>query len=346
MGVIKARKIKLFIASILSIFGLFGLSILLGEDNASAADGDGFCPDGVARSATLDNGDRYCLFGYTGDYQVWTAPESGFYTMEAWGARGGRGYYDAYVYKGGSGGYAKGLIELQQGEQFYIYVGGHGGDASKNTTNTATAGWNGGGKGSVDGSSVESNGNDNGGGGGGATDVRYFGSTSLTDQDLAWNSTLGLSSRILVAGGGAGYGPYADNRDLSVKFPASNGGYYLNNTNGNAFGVGANGGVIGWGGQPGGGGGYWGGGKNGGVSYGGTNYISGHLGSIAIASAESTAWRNDSNGTACMTAIAASDLLCSVHYSGKQFTYTTSSNGTQIMPKPTDFLRHDDWQLC
>lgn len=337
MGVIKARKIKLFIASILSIFGLFGLSILLGEDNASAADGDGFCPDGVARSATLDNGDRYCLFGYTGDYQVWTAPESGFYTMEAWGARGGRGYYDAYVYKGGSGGYAKGLIELQQGEQFYIYVGGHGGDASKNTTNTATAGWNGGGKGSVDGSSVESNGNDNGGGGGGATDVRFFGSTSLTDQDLAWNSTLGLSSRILVAGGGAGYGPYADNRDLSAKFPASNGGYYLNNTNGNAFGVGANGGVIGWGGQPGGGGGYWGGGKNGGVSYGGTNYISGHLGSIAIASAESTAWRNDSNGTACTTAIAASDLLCSVHYSGKQFTYTTSSNGTQIMPKPTDF---------
>ena len=179
MGVIKARKFKLFIASILSIFGLFGLSVLLSSKNASAADEDlidDFCPDGVIHRA-LDNDthDNYCLYefngatnGTNGNYQVWTAPFDGFYTFEAWGARGGKGWYDRSGYEGARGGYTKGLVELHEGDTFYIYVGGHGGDATNNATNEATAGWNGGGSGSTDGSGTESNGNDNGGGGGDA----------------------------------------------------------------------------------------------------------------------------------------------------------------------------------
>ena len=348
MGVIKARKFKLFIASILSIFGLCGLSVLLSATNAYADDDDlieGFCPEGVIHRA-LDNvtNDNYCLYEYngatngtTGSYQTWTAPFDGFYTFEAWGARGGAGYYDRSGYEGARGGYAKGLIELHEGDTFYIYVGGHGGDATNNASNNATAGWNGGGSGSTDGSGTEGNGNDNGGGGGGATDIRYFGSTSITDEDLAWNSSLGLASRILVAGGGAGYGPYDNNTALYNKSLSSYGGYYLNNTGGKAFGIGANGGVIDWGGQPGGGGGYWGGTNNSGVSYGGTNYISGHLGSLAIVSASSTNWRLDSNGNTCTATTALTDALCSVHFSGMKFTYTTSSHGYEIMPKPTDF---------
>lgn len=348
MGVIKARKFKLFIASILSIFGLFGLSVLLSSKNASAADEDlidDFCPDGVIHRA-LDNDthDNYCLYefngatnGTNGNYQVWTAPFDGFYTFEAWGARGGKGWFDRSGYEGARGGYTKGLVELHEGDTFYIYVGGHGGDATNNATNEATAGWNGGGSGSTDGSGTESNGNDNGGGGGGASDIRYFGSTSITADDLVWNSSLGLASRVMVAGGGAGYGPYNNNTSLANKSLSSYGGYYLNNTGGNAFGVGANGGVIDWGGQPGGGGGYWGGAKNSGVSYGGTNYISGHLGSLAIVSSSSTNWRLDSNGNTCTAATALTDALCSVHYSDLKFTYTTSSYGYERMPKPTDF---------
>ena len=348
MGVIKASNVKLVVASILSIFGLFGLSVLLSSQNASAEGGSnatpdltGFCPENINyKSIIEETGDRYCLFGYTGSYQEWTVPESGFYVMEAWGARGGRGWFDSTKYEGARGGYTKGMIELQQGEKLYVYVGGHGGDASNNASNTATAGWNGGGAGTTDGSSTESNGNDNAGGGGGASDIRYFGSTSLTDADLAWNSSLGLASRIMVAGGGAGYGPYADNRALSAKFPNAYGGYYLNNTNGQSFGVGFNATTyIDWGGMPGGGGGYWGGANyssSRGLSFGGTNYISGHTGSLAVVSASSTNWRLDSDGNTCTATTALTDALCSVHYSGKKFTYTTSSNGTQLMPSPED----------
>ncbi|GFN31597.1 glycine rich domain-containing protein [Paenibacillus xylaniclasticus] len=101
------------------------------------------------------------VFDYTGSVQTFTAPGTGTYTIEAWGAQGGTSS------NGGKGGYAKGEVELTEGETIYIYVGGN-------------TGWNGGGSGH--GRPTDS--------GGGASDVRRGGTT--------------LYDRIIVAGGGGG----------------------------------------------------------------------------------------------------------------------------------------------
>ncbi len=111
-------------------------------------------------------------FGYTGNVQTFTAPENGLYFLEVWGAQGGDSGNP-----GGNGGYARGYIELDEGDDLYIYVGQQPGGMS--------GGWNGGGNASsflgVQGS-----------GGGGASDIRMGGHD--------------LSDRIIVAGGGSGGG--------------------------------------------------------------------------------------------------------------------------------------------
>ena len=60
-------------------------------------------------------------FAYTGDYYTWTAPFTGSFTFEVWGAAGG-----VRSGGGGLGGYAKGTINLNSGSTFYIYPGGAG----------------------------------------------------------------------------------------------------------------------------------------------------------------------------------------------------------------------------
>lgn len=115
---------------------------------------------------------REWAFNYTGNSQVFTAPSSGTYLLEVWGAQGGGSL-------GGKGGYSKGKINLSAGQKLYVYVGG--------TTSGRNGGWNGGG--STGGAAY---------GGGGGTDMRFGGT--------------GLEHRIIVAGGGggaqAGYGGY------------------------------------------------------------------------------------------------------------------------------------------
>lgn len=115
---------------------------------------------------------------YTGSVQTYTAPHTGEYLLEVWGAQGGNlietGYspYSGSTYGvGGKGGYSKGKVTLNEGETLYIYVGGKG--------NGTSGGWNGGGAG-----------RNAGAGGGGATDIRKGGTT--------------LDKRIIVAGGGGG----------------------------------------------------------------------------------------------------------------------------------------------
>ena len=105
-------------------------------------------------------------FDYTGDYQVFTAPAVGYYKFECWGAQGTGGPAT------GKGGYTSGIKKLNEGDTFYIYVGGQ----------SASGGWNGGGKSSI------------GNGGGGATDIRLI--------PGEWNDQEGLKSRIMVAGAG------------------------------------------------------------------------------------------------------------------------------------------------
>ncbi|MEJ8803469.1 glycine-rich protein [Pontibacter sp. H249] len=109
-------------------------------------------------------------FNYTGSVQSFTAPVTGKYILETWGAQGGNDPQSPTTIFGGRGGYAKGEVTLTAGTTLYIYVGGQG------TGSTASSWWS--------------------TGGGGATDVRLVGGT--------WNDNASLYSRIIVAGGGGG----------------------------------------------------------------------------------------------------------------------------------------------
>lgn len=66
-------------------------------------------------------------FSYTGGIQQFTAPETGTYTIDAYGASGG-GCSDKGGYwigtKGGYGGHAAGSVTLVKGQTIYIAVGG------------------------------------------------------------------------------------------------------------------------------------------------------------------------------------------------------------------------------
>lgn len=134
-------------------------------------------------------------FTYTGDYYQWTAPVTGTFTLEVWGAQGGNAAYaNSVITYGGKGGYAKGSRTLTSGQTLYIYVGGQGAGGGTANNDKMLGGFNGGGFGY--------NGNNStnrGAGGGGGTDIRVGSDT--------------LVARAIVAGGGAGgtyypsYGP-------------------------------------------------------------------------------------------------------------------------------------------
>ena len=116
-------------------------------------------------------------YAYTSSEQTFTAPSSGYYKLEAWGAQGGS--YNSSYY-GGYGGYSTGTVFLNKNEQLKIYVGG--------TATSPIGGYNGGGKGS---SYVGIS------GGGGATHIARVSGLLST-----------LSSKkdkiLIVAGGGGG----------------------------------------------------------------------------------------------------------------------------------------------
>ena len=66
-------------------------------------------------------------FAYTGSIQTFTAPRTGIYQLETWGAQGGNASDDNLVARGGYGAYAVGEVLLTQGETLYIGVGGQNG---------------------------------------------------------------------------------------------------------------------------------------------------------------------------------------------------------------------------
>ncbi|MBQ1468315.1 MAG: DUF11 domain-containing protein, partial [Solobacterium sp.] len=142
-------------------------------------------------------------FSYTGDVQTFTAPEIGFYTLEAWGAQGG----SAAAGSGGEGGYAKGTIAMDKGDTIYVVVGGQGGKAGNGKN--PDGGYNGGGRGhsrdtkeyADDGITVIGHTYRNGAAGGGAT---HFASISGVLASLEDNK----NAVILAAGGGGGAGMF------------------------------------------------------------------------------------------------------------------------------------------
>lgn len=131
-------------------------------------------------------------------FHTFIANRSGFYRIELWGAGGGNW---STARKGGNGGYTTGVVELNAGEQLYVYVGG--------TANGRYGGYNGGGD-SVNTSNL---------GGGGATHVSLVPAPStpttiklgertydLTKNPLGatLNNETTKDQVILVAGGGGG----------------------------------------------------------------------------------------------------------------------------------------------
>ena len=235
---------------------------------------------------------------------TWTAPCKADYKIELWGAQGASG--GSYSATGGKGAYTIGTINLPRNQVLYAYVGATSTSTTLNskTFNNGTAsggGWN----------------------GGGATDIR------LVNGD--WDNTTSLTSRIMVAGGGGtAYqsgvpgvggaltgGSSSGGKTGGTQISVGTGGTYMTSY----FGI-ANGGCSG-------GNGYW---PASGVacasgSGGGSSYISGYTGCVAVAGAGNT-----SPKSGCTTGT--TNVACSYHYSGLKFSYTNMIAGNASMPTP------------
>ena len=144
-------------------------------------------------------------FGFTGAVQTYSVPATGWYTIQAYGAEGGKSFTNLEngggKNNGGKGGYSSISYYLTKGQALSIYCGGIGGDATRAASGGGAAGWNGGGAGGNGYASTYTG----GGGGGGATyvattDLGHISSTNaLYTGDFVTKPGL-----ILVAGGGGG----------------------------------------------------------------------------------------------------------------------------------------------
>lgn len=161
-------------------------------------------------------------YAYTGNVQTFTAPTSGEYTLEVWGAQGG---YANETYTGGYGGYSTGTINLDKDETLYIYVGGTG-ESNCNTTNCA-GGYNGGGQGGAFSDNINYV-----AGGGGATHISKTNALlkDLSDKKGTYSDSTKTydSTDIIIVAGGGGAGYYHTNgADFSSN--GGSGGGYLGN---------------------------------------------------------------------------------------------------------------------
>lgn len=270
------------------------------------------------------------VYQYNGRYYLYKVPKDGYYFIEAYGAQGGdittqRINNPQHRYNGGRGGYVSGYIYLLENEKLYIYVGGQGEGENENSQNAnyiSTGGYNGGGSGKNNPSSSGRVAT----GGGGASDVRYFGTNYIpSSSELEWDSTLGLNSRIMVAGGGGGAfscivcnavhwganghggnlnGADGEGKNAGNEITASTGGTQT----GVSFGKGMDGETE----RPGGGGGYYGGNNYSFTAGGGSSFISGYEGCNAITNATDRTHTSDPN-----------------HYSGKIFNNGTMRQGVR-----------------
>ena len=147
-------------------------------------------------------------FDYTGTEQVFTAPVSGTYKLETWGAQGGGPSEN----EGGFGGYSSGTIVLIENDNIYINVGGAGATSKNELNATAIGGYNGGG------SAVNSNENCGSflsGSGGGATHIATkSGLLSKLEND---------KEQLLIVSGGGGGGNFCNYQNHGIG--GSGGGY-------------------------------------------------------------------------------------------------------------------------
>ncbi len=211
-------------------------------------------------------------FDYTGDEQTFTAPFSGTFKLETWGAQGTTNLGTNGKTSGGYGGYSVGYFNFKKNDITYVNVG-----QLQKVENTKKGTYNGGGSGDFP--------------GGGAT---HFATKSGLLSSLE-----NYKSNILIVAGGGGGDDAANGFDTSSKIIVSGSGggfkggdspwlpgYGGTQTEG---GSGYNNGTFGKGGDSsnntdssaGGGGGYYGGGSGADVSWscggGGSGYIGNSL---------------------------------------------------------------------
>lgn len=149
-------------------------------------------------------------FAYTGSEQTFTAPVTGYYKLEVWGASGGD--YST-TYTGGYGGYTTGIVKLDEGETIYINVGGRGKD--KSDASITTGGYNGGGNGA------------------GATNAIYSasggGATHIATKSGLLSTLENSKDEILIVAGGGGATSYQNQNSTWTGVGGSAGGYIGNN---------------------------------------------------------------------------------------------------------------------
>ncbi len=142
-----------------------------------------------------ENVDNTWDFDYTGGEQNFTAPTTGTYKLETWGAQGG--YVKGVINSDEAyGGYSVGNVILSKDINLYIQVGGMGLSYDDNKSEVSTGnGYNGGGTSSYQISSV--NNYYYGSGGGGATHV-------ATVSGLLESLNNNIDKIMMVSGGGGG----------------------------------------------------------------------------------------------------------------------------------------------
>ena len=287
---------------------------------------------GVQTKSITTDADFYYLarvYTYTGRVESFTAPVSGKYKMECWGAQGGGNT----SYPGGKGSYTRGTLGITTGNVFYVVVGQNGSAENYIFNNGFKRYWfpNG-----VVSGYIWS--------GGGSTDIR------LNDANNNWTDFVSRKSRIMVAASGGGsityYNPQAGVPGGSlVGFPGTSKGE--NDGVAATAGTQTKGGTTGTGSHTigqneigfgyivnddgptmgGAGNGYYAGGKgnHGGCTVGvgatGSCYISGYTGCNAI--------------TESCAENAIAHTGSPNHYSGYVFTNATMIAGNAIMPSPS-----------
>ena len=251
--------------------------------------------------------------------QTFIAPQTGLYSLKAYGGVGG--IKEKFDYAYGSAGYAIGNIILKKGETLYITVGGCG---AVSNGETVLGGYNGGGSTSGKGA----------GSGGGATVIAFENGSLpfLTDSQL-----------VMVAGGSGGQS--ASSSGLSI---AGSGGGENGGSTKNAMGGTQTSGYAKLYGEPGGtliggaGGGYWGGKKSSSVvsgSGGGSGYIN-TLKLQNVASGQMSSWSPNSNVSISYLGEVKTNVIVSAGSNGKidgkeEVTYTGVVGTTINIPTPT-----------
>lgn len=110
---------------------------------------------------------------------------AGYYKVEVWGARGGRGRTEGKQSDFSRGGYSVGVLELKSDSIVYVFLGGSGEDGPT-TPKLMLGGFNGGGDSPKD-TTNNNGGDDQSGSGGGSSDIRV--------------GNADIDSRVIVAGG-------------------------------------------------------------------------------------------------------------------------------------------------